>query len=144
MSAVPQPSPELRAAYAATLFEVLDAPTITLTIGMPAADIAAWLHACEATSAAIITAWNPFSVALAPAVNAARQLELIAVVDAAGLRWRAAQGRDPAGGWPPEASLCVLDAPPELVDRWLADFEQFAAVTADRSGCRLRWHPASR
>jgi len=128
----------------ATLFEVLDAPTITLTVGMPAAGIETWLRTCGAASAAIVTAWNPFSAALAPEVNAARQRELITAVDAAGLRRCAAQGRDPAGEWPPELSLCVFDAPLDLIDRWLAGFEQYAAVTADAAGCRLRWHPAVR
>lgn len=144
MSVVPPPSPALRAAFAATLFEVLDAPTITLTIGMPGVDIDAWLHTCNAASATIITAWNPFSAALAPEVNAERQRALITAVDAAGLRWCEAQGRDPAGEWPPELSLCVFDAPLDLIDRWLAGFAQYAAVTADAAGCHLLWHPALR
>lgn len=138
----PRPSPSLLAAYNATLFEVLTTPAAALLVGGQGPLVGDWLLGVGANSAVIITAWNPFSRSTEQAANEQKQAQLLAEVEAAGLQWLPAQGRDAAGVWPPEPSLCVLDASLILIDRWLANFEQFAAVTIDPiNGCQLRWHP---
>lgn len=62
------------------------------------------------SSALLITACNPFGRPLSDEVNAARQADLAATLAAMGLSALAAQGRDPAGSWPPEPSFLVPGA----------------------------------
>lgn len=138
----PTPSAELIAAYQATCFEVLDRPQVQFRIGQELAAIRQWLDQAHAHQACIITAWNPFSEDVGLPENQRSQERLVEVLGREGLRCLAAQGRDPSGVWPPEPSLCVLEADLALVDRLLVDFRQFAAVVIDaEEGCRLRWHP---
>jgi len=135
----PPPTPELVASYGAALYEVQGEPPAVLRIGN--APPQGWLQQLGASSATLITAWNPFSQALEEAVNLERLYRLIAAVEAAGLRHGPARGCDPSGLWTPEPGLCVLDLPNALARQWLRDFDQFAAVVADEESCRLLWHP---
>lgn len=139
---LPTPSAALIAAYRATRFEVVDSPKASFLIGDDPEMAAAWLAQARVTQACIITAWNPFSEPTDHAENQRQQDQLVRVLNDQGLRFLAAQGCDPTGEWPPEPSLCVLDAPTSLVDQLLVQFRQFAAVTIDPvNGCQLRWHP---
>ncbi|PZP30130.1 MAG: hypothetical protein DI603_15325 [Roseateles depolymerans] len=138
----PKPSAALIGAYLATRFEVLDNPPASFLIGASPEAAAAWLRQARATHACVITAWNPFSEPTDHAENQRQQDQLVRALNDQGLRYLAAQGCDPTGEWPPEPSLCVLDAPISLVDQLLVQFRQFAAVTIDSvNGCQLRWHP---
>jgi len=57
----------------------------------------------------IITAWNPESVVLSDAENAARETELWNWLGEQRLFALAAEGRDPTGAWQPEQSCLILD-----------------------------------
>jgi hypothetical protein len=138
----PQPDAELEAAFRATCFEVLEAPQATLNVGQDPAAVRDWLDRAGANQACIITAWNPVSTPTDLADNLREQLRLIEWIRAIGLSFLSAQGRDPTGTWPPEPSVCVLDAHLADIDQWLLEFRQFAAVVlTPTEGCQLRWHP---
>lgn len=138
-----EPTEQLIAAYMAAEYRVHGDLPITLRVG--AAAPGGWLEVLGCQSATVVTAWNPFSEQLPADENLARQRELVAIVEAAGLRWLPAVGQDPAGQWLAEESACVLDAPLALVYAWLARFGQFAAVRVERGErCRLVWHPEVR
>ena len=141
----PPPSPALRQAFEATHYEVEGPAPAVFRIGQDGPQVAGWLSKVGARSACIVTAWNPFSREMPAEENARRQQALLDRVEAAGLRCLPARGRDPSGQWPPEDSLCVLDASEAMLADWLRGFDQYAAVTVSaRAGCRLRWHPALR
>lgn len=141
-SSPPKPSAQLIAAYLATRFEVLESPKASLLVRDAPEVAAAWLSQAGAARACVITAWNPFSEPTDLAQNQRQQEQLSVVLRKQGLRYLAAQGCDPTCEWPPEPSLCVLDAPMSLIDQLLVEFRQFAAVTIDPvNGCELRWHP---
>ena len=55
----------------------------------------------------VVTAWNPFSEELAPAVNAGRHAELCRRLENDGLTWLPAVGSSPDGGWAEESVAIV-------------------------------------
>jgi hypothetical protein len=63
----------------------------------------------------IITAWNPESVILSDAENAARETELWGWIGEQRLFALAAEGRDPTGAWQPEQSCLIFDIAPDVV-----------------------------
>lgn len=145
MSQVPTPSDALRAAYAGALYEVLAAPQACFRLGPGGTEAGPWLAQLGAQSASILTAWNPFSEARPELENLAAQARLRARIEAAGWCWLPAQGADPAGAWPAEPSLCVLDLPEAALDALLLEFRQYAAVCITaQHGARLHWHPEIR
>lgn len=79
-----------------------------LPLGRPAPGLKALMAERDILTAAFITAWNPASEPLPEDVNRAAQARLEAELEALGLVWLAAEGRDPDGGWPAEDSLVVL------------------------------------
>jgi hypothetical protein len=91
---------------------------------------------------AVVTAFNPFNRLLSQVENEARQADLIAAIEAAGLAWFPAAGVDPTGEWEPEPSLGVLDPSGEQLDDWMERFGQNAVVVADAGqASKLRFHP---
>jgi hypothetical protein len=103
-----QISPELIAAYQATDYLAwCDGIELTLKIGARNGVLDALFDQLGASVAAFLTAWNPLSVRLGAAENAARQRQLRAELEAAGLViWDGkGQGRD--GEWPAEASYLI-------------------------------------
>lgn len=138
----PPPGVALVAAYEATEYRVDSRPPHTLMVGQDVASVRAWLKRQSASSATIVTAWNPFSGQQDAATNDIRQTRLRHAVEQSGLRWMPAQGCDASGQWPSEPSYCVLDAPHVLIDSWLSEYEQYAVLQACvERGCRLIWHP---
>lgn len=59
-------------------------------------------------TACFLTAWNPRSQPRSEAENQADQARLKARIEALGLSWLDAEGRDPDGGWDAEPSLVAL------------------------------------
>ena len=56
-----------------------------------------------------------------------------------------ADGRDPAGEWPPEASLLLIGTAPEQELQLLRDYEQHAAVLLQAGRpAELVYHPDTR
>ncbi|MES1976713.1 MAG: DUF3293 domain-containing protein [Pseudomonadota bacterium] len=140
------PAQGLVDAYLLTDFVVEKADeTIVLQVDHPVPNLKNWLAAQKSESAVVITAWNPFSMSLSKEENVRRNQELGAAIEVAGLLSVSASGCARSGNWEPEASFCVFDVPPAVVDEWMQLFGQYAAVLADKEGtCRLLWHPAIR
>ncbi|HVI88172.1 MAG TPA: DUF3293 domain-containing protein [Dongiaceae bacterium] len=120
---------ELLAAYQRTdyaIFEV-DAETV-VRIGRadPAIDGLLTRHGAERGT--IITAWNPESVILSDAENAARETELWKWIGENRLFALAAEGRDPTGAWQPEQSCLILDIAADAVATLGRQYGQNAIV----------------
>lgn len=79
-----------------------------LRLGRACEPLAEVMAARGAATACFLTAWNPESIPRSEAGNQADQSRLKARLEAMGLTWLAAEGRDPDGGWDSEPSLVAL------------------------------------
>ena len=138
----PPPLPDtLEAAYRATEYRVDEAPGLIIRIGEHQAACDALLDRHHVTRALLLSACNPYSEPGSEAGNQLRHALLAAELGNAGLRSLPAEGLDPSGQWPPEASLLVLGATPAQEDALLRDYEQHAAVVFQRGRvAELVWH----
>lgn len=86
------------------------------------------------TTAAFITAWNPFSVPQSPVDNEAAQRALVA--DVAGGGWHAIEGQGSGddGAWPPEPSLLVLGIDEIAAKALMVRYRQNAIVWCGEDG----------
>lgn len=104
-SAVPYATTE---AYLATEYRIGGEWPLVLQIGQPNARLAALYLAQSAETAAVLTAWNPYSEAKPDAENHAAQARLIFSLNQLGLRHQPGHGADPTGKWHPEDSRLIL------------------------------------
>lgn len=95
-------------AYRATDYRVHAPSPFTLRIGAQSADCDALLATHGLTSAAFLTAWNPFSQPLPDAENRAAQARLAADLDMVSTAIFPGEGKGEIGDWPPEPSLFAL------------------------------------
>lgn len=139
------PVPSLVDAYRATDFVVKTTEAIVLRVDTPVPQLTQWLTTQRCETAAVITAWNPFSQSLSKKENARRNQELRAAIEANDLRSAPAAGCARSGNWDSEESFCVFNATGEVIDGWMQRFGQYAVVIADKQGIiRLLWHPSIR
>ena len=142
---IPTPDAATVAAYESTNYFAHAAERVLLRVGDPPEKHGAFLEAIGATSATVLTAWNPLGQEQPEAENRRAQEALLSAIRARALGWLNATGEDPTGSWEPEPGFCVLDVPDAVLDEWLVIFRQNAAVRAARNEpCRLVWHPALR
>ena len=142
---IPTPDAATVAAYEATDYFAHASERVLLRVGDSPEKHAGFLETLRATSATILTAWNPLGMEQTEAENGRAQEALLSAIRARGLRWLNATSEDPTGSWEPEPGFCVLDVPEPILDQWLEIFRQNAAVRASRGEpCRLVWHPAIR
>lgn len=107
---------------------------LALRVGQPSKALADLIHAAQAAGGAFITAENPYSEALAPDENKARQDHLrqdladlgAVVIDGAG------QGDDPS--WPAEASYAAIGISREQACELGRKYQQNAIIWFDTSG----------
>lgn len=107
---------------------------LALRVGQPSKELADLIHAAQAAGGAFITAENPYSEALAPDENKARQDHLrqdladlgAVVIDGAG------QGDDPS--WPAEASYAAIGISREQACALGRKYQQNAIIWFDASG----------
>ena len=86
-----------------------------MKIGRRSLELEALYRRTGASTATVITAWNPRSEKKTDAENEAAQANLIADLEAAGLFHLPALGADPKDEWKGEVSLLVLNATKETV-----------------------------
>lgn len=99
---------DLIQAYLETEYRVLSDPPITIRIGVKNRSLDDLLLEENTSSAAFITAWNPFSQLLSDQENACLQRSLFADLRALGLIVIEGVGIHPAGVWPGEPSYLIL------------------------------------
>lgn len=140
---VPRLPTELRTAYEATDYLVHADTEIHLQVGSPLpCDLLKLMTAGEVSTAALLTAWNPFSQALPDPINRLRQRQLLHDLSQRGIRSVAAEGRDRKGEWPAEPSVLALGLSRQAADELLVRYQQHALVwcTLD-SPIQLLEHP---
>ncbi len=138
----PALSPALQQAYRTTHYTVKAGTGLDIHIGehSPAAD--ALLDAHHARRALLLSACNPFSEASSDTANQLRHGMLEMAMQSLGLPALSAEGRDPTGAWPPEASLLLIGTTPGQELRLLRDYEQHAAVLLQHGRpAELVYHP---
>ena len=130
-------------AYRATDYVLFvgDGPDVTLKIGRANPDFDAVLDLRRATTAVVITAYNPRSVVLSEAENRARHAQLTALLDARGYVYAPGEGRDPTGGWKAELECVVFDLPLDAALEIARRFEQNAIVHVERGGAPALLYP---
>lgn len=118
-------------AYRSTAYRVLSTPPFTLWIDRHSEELAKLYAVSGVTSAAFITAWNPYSMSLSHAENMARNEALTAALREAGLtNIVPGLGEDPSGEWPGEESVLVLGITREFGRALSTRFQQNAFVWA--------------
>ena len=119
----------LRDAYAATDYVVHATPELYVRIGeQHLRELAALMVDEGCRTAAIVTAWNPYSHQLPPEDNRLRQLQLHHDLRAAGIAWLPVEGRDPSGVWQAEASVLAFGLDADGARELMARYQQHAIV----------------
>lgn len=102
-------SPELVKAYCEADYVIRIADKdIVLKVGEASSELARLMRAYEVTSAAYLTAFNPFSAASSAQENQLNQSFLTADIDSLGLKYILGEGRDVANLWASEASVLIM------------------------------------
>lgn len=115
-------------AYLETEYRVGGDTPCVLKVGARSAALEALHRQHGVACSAFVTAWNPYSESLAPAHNAARQLELAQALARRGLVAVPGVGQHPNNGWPGEESYLVLGLPLDEARALGARFGQNAVV----------------
>lgn len=124
-------SPELISAYEATNFHVKADPSFTLNLGKPCEELKAIFKKKNISSAAFITAWNPYSKSLSEEENQARNDQLRNELIIRSLKFIDGFGQDPLGQWSGEDSFLVLGIDLEASKKLGIQFEQNAIIWSD-------------
>lgn len=95
-------------AYLATDYRIWGDWPLLLRVGQHSAELAALFEAQRVASAAVVTAWNPYSELRPDAENQSAQARLVSDIEQLSLRHQPGHGADPTGSWPPEPSRFVL------------------------------------
>jgi Protein of unknown function (DUF3293) len=133
----------LIAAYRATDYVLFvdDRHDVTLNIGRRNLDFDAVLDRRGATSAVVVTAYNPRSIVLADDENAARHAQLTGLLDAKSYDYALGEGRDPTGAWKAELECVVFGISAEVGLEIARRFEQNAIVFVTRGGAPELLYP---
>ena len=138
---MPRIDPALLTAFKNTDFIAeLPAGELTISIGVPNANLKVLMDSHGASTAAYITAWNPYSQPTSVEDNHIANISLKDSLQRSGLAFFPCEGRDPTGQWMAEPGFLVLGAD----RRWLRNlgrrFRQHALVTVARNGRpKLLW-----
>lgn len=118
----------LIAAYNATQYRVITDSPFNLKIGERSRQLAELYQKYNCASSAIITAWNPQSVAASKGYNLAAQLKLETELSARSVPFITAFGEDPKMEWPGEESFLVLNLNLDTAKELGIEFQQNAVV----------------
>ena len=124
-------APDLISAYEVTNFHVKAEPAFTLKVGKASEELKALFNQNNVTSAAFITAWNPYSKSLSVKENQARNDQLKNELIIRSLKFIDGFGQDPLGQWSGEDSFLVLGIDLEASKKLGNQFEQNAIVWMD-------------
>ena len=122
---------ELKEAYRATHFNVLEPASFTLRIGSQSRDLSNLYQNYNISTAAFITAWNPFSNPTPEHENARMQRRLEKRLHELSIAFFPGMGEDPSGEWPGEPSVLALGVSREAAIGLGREFRQNAIVWID-------------
>ena len=122
---------DLISAYEVTNFHVKAEPAFTLNVGKGSEELKTLFKQNKVTSAAFITAWNPYSKSLSVKENQARNDQLKNELIIRSLKIIDGFGQDPLGQWSGEDSFLVLGIDLEASKKLGNQFEQNAIVWLD-------------
>lgn len=130
-------------AYRATLYRVrAGSSTFDLRVDVASAPLAALMRRHGVTTAAYMTACNPYSVRTADAVNRAASEELRTTLLRADAFLFEGEAIDPSGTWPAEPSFLALGISLATARELGIRFKQNAILFADDDAVpRLVWLP---
>jgi hypothetical protein len=123
-------------AYRATDYVLFvgDGHDVTLNIGRHNPDFDSVLNRRRASTAVVVTAYNPRSIVLAETENRARHAQLTELLDARGYDYALGEGRDPTGQWKAELECVAFGIPLEAGLEIARRFEQNAIVFVTHGG----------
>ncbi len=127
-------SPQLVAAYNSTNYRVLGQEPFDLRIGQASDPLLGLYEEYRCASAALITAWNPFSVAASNSDNAAAEARLERELVGRSIPFIKAIGEDTSGGWPSETGVLALGITMDVAKTIGNDFRQNAIVWIAEDG----------
>jgi len=125
--------PALWEAYKKTHFIVQSTPEFVLKIGQYSEELKHLLTHHSLSTAAFITAYNPFSQQLSEGENFKRQEKLVKEIQSRGLNLIQGLGQDPDHKWEGEPSVLVLGIALEAAKKLARSYEQNAFVWCDES-----------
>ena len=120
-------------AYEETDFIVHTKPEFTLNIGQFSVQLKQFLNFHKVTSAAFVTAYNPFSQQLSEDENSERQTRLIDEIQSRGLSLFQGLGQHPNHQWQGEPSVLILGIALEAAKKIARTYEQNAFVWCDEA-----------
>ena len=122
---------QLREAYGATNYNVLGTTSFTLRIGVESADIADVYRDNDVSTAAFLTACNPFSVPTPEHENELKQQQLEERLHELSVSFLEGIGENSSGEWAGEPSVLALGISRETATRLGNDFWQNGIVWID-------------
>ena len=125
--------PALWEAYEKTHFIVQSSPEFVLKIGQYSEELNQLFIHRSLSTAAFITAYNPFSQQLSEDENLELQEKLVKEIQSRGLNLLQGLGQDPDHKWGGEPSLLILDIALEAAKKLARTYEQNAFVWCDKS-----------
>ena len=120
-------------AYEKTHFIVQSTQEFVLKIGQYSEELKQLFTNRNLSTAAFITAYNPFSQQLPDDENLERQEKLVKEIQSRGLNLLQGLGQDPDHKWEGEPSLLILDIALEAAKKLARTYEQNAFVWCDES-----------
>lgn len=115
-------------AYRETEYRITQDCDFVLEVGVASNELAGLYKSGKVSSAAFITACNPFSRQLTSAENMKRQGELAAELIRRGLAFLEGVGQHRSGDWPGEPSFLVLGLALEAAKSLGSRYEQNAII----------------
>ena len=126
-------SKELWQAYLETDFKVFSENPFTLKVGHYSDELNSIIKKSKCSSAAFITAYNPYSQQLTDTENVARQEQLKIEIAKRGLTAIEGIGQHPSNQWPGEPSLLILGLNKAAAATLASQLEQNAFVWSDET-----------
>ena len=120
-------------AYEETDFIVHSKPEFALNIGQFSEQLKQLLNSHKVTSAAFVTAYNPFSQQLSEDENSKRQIRLVDEIQSRGLSLFQGLGQHPNHQWQGEPSVLILGIALEAAKKLARTYEQNAFVWCDEA-----------
>jgi hypothetical protein len=125
-------TPEQIAAYRAALYVVFGTPELVLRIGEHNEDLDELLEVEGVTTAAYITAANPYGKPASAWQNEVANAALVELLGKAGHPCFEGEGRDPEKRWTPEKSVLAIGISRENAEAAGRAFGQNAIVFAEK------------